>query len=195
MEQQTTVIKYRGVKSSVLAFAVLAAFAVGVVVGMALRKTYWPTIEVPTTVIERDTVVYRDTVAGAPPAPVVEYRIRYDTVRVKLSPQTKPKTPTGPLTPDTTRTDSTEPEIAVPVPITSKVYRTEDYRAVVSGFNPSLDSMQVYRRTERVTETITKIHVEKPRWSLTAGVGGGYAADGRIVPHIGVTAGFVLWSK
>jgi hypothetical protein len=55
--------------------------------------------------------------------------------------------------------------IAVEVPITSKHYGCKDYDAWVSGYEPSLDSIKVYQRTEYITERIT---ISKPpnRWEL-----------------------------
>jgi hypothetical protein len=55
--------------------------------------------------------------------------------------------------------------IAVEVPITSKHYGSKDYDAWVSGYEPSLDSIKVYQRTEYITERIT---ISKPpnRWEL-----------------------------
>ena len=64
------------------------------------------------------------------------------------------------------------------------VYKDTNYRAVVSGVQPRLDSMEVYQRT--VTNTITKL-VEvkkKTRWGL--GVQAGYGYNGsKWSPYLG----------
>ena len=45
--------------------------------------------------------------------------------------------------------------VCVEVPITSKHYGSETYDAWVSGFEPSLDSIFVYQKTEYITKTVT----------------------------------------
>lgn len=60
--------------------------------------------------------------------------------------------------------------VCVEVPITSKHYGSETYDAWVSGFEPSLDSIFVYQKTEYITKTVT---LSKPpnKWELDV-VGG-----------------------
>lgn len=82
-------------------------------------------------VVTEERVVYRDVVRTDT---VWLTRVRTDTLKIH----------------DTVR---------VLIPIERKVYEDSLYRAVVSGYKPSLDSMIVYPRT-RVVE-VTK--VEKPR--------------------------------
>lgn len=55
--------------------------------------------------------------------------------------------------------------IPVEIPITSKHYGSKDYDAWVSGFEVSLDSIKVYKETQYITETITRM---KPpnKWEL-----------------------------
>jgi hypothetical protein len=55
--------------------------------------------------------------------------------------------------------------VEVQVPITSKHYSAKDYDAWVSGYEPSLDSIKVYQRTEYITERVT---ISKPpnKWEL-----------------------------
>ena len=65
------------------------------------------------------------------------------------------------------------------------VYKDTSYRAVVSGVQPRLDSIEVYSKT--ITETITKtIQVpDKKRWGFGVNVSAGY--DGKKVrPFVGV---------
>jgi hypothetical protein len=60
--------------------------------------------------------------------------------------------------------------VAVEVPITSKHYGNDTYDAWVSGFEPSLDSIKVYRETQYITERVT---ISKPpnKWELDAAAG------------------------
>ena len=108
--------------------------------------------------VERDTVVIHDTVPYYHPAPkdsaIVKYVTRYlpvvknDTINhfVEVSKMIH----------DT---------VEVQVPITSKHYGSKDYDAWVSGYEPSLDSIKVYQRTEYITERVT---ISKPpnKWEL-----------------------------
>lgn len=180
-------------KTSNVAFITLIAFAIGMVAGALFQKKYYPCVELPVVTVERDTVVVMDTVRQDVPVPTVEYRIKRDTIRVKINPADGTAVPVDPDTPDTVSEADSGQEIDVALPIEAKVYQTPDYRAVVSGFRPSLDSMEVYRKTHTVRETITK--VQRPTWALSLGGGVGYTTDRRIVPHIGATLGWVIWSK
>ena len=56
------------------------------------------------------------------------------------------------------------------MPISSKHYGSDQYDAWVSGFEPSLDSIKVYQRTEYITERVT---LSKPpnKWELDAVAG------------------------
>lgn len=195
MNTEKTIIKHRGVKTSVLALVGLVAFAIGVALGMALQRTYYPCVELPVVAIERDTVTILDTVPQNVPVPQIRYRIRVDTVTVEISPQGDTAVPIGPDTPKDSTKASTGQQIDIELPIASKVYATDDYRAVVSGFRPSLDSMEIYRRTEIVRETVTRVNTIRPRWVLTAGGGVGYTTDRRVVPHVGLTLGWAVWPR
>lgn len=178
------------VKTSTLALCVLVAFAVGIAVGMSLQRTYYPCIELP-VVSKTDTLYLRDTVDVPVPVPQIEYRVRTDTMRVKITPDGK-TTVDGVQVPDTVKTDSSGQRIDVPVPITSRVYETPDYRAVVSGWRASLDSMRVYPRTTVITNTETR--TKRPRWVLAIGPGLSYT-DRQVRPAITATLGFALWSR
>ena len=67
---------------------------------------------------------------------------------------------------------------AVEIPITQKVYESEDYKAYVSGFEPKLDS--IFVRSKTITETISytkppdkKFWKDRIGFGITAGVGYG----------------------
>mgnify|MGYP000646633213 FL=1 len=81
--------------------------------------------------IKGDTVHIRDTIRDTIPKPVRETLKRTDTVYL-------------PILIDTT-TDRTVEGDSIPVliPITSKEYKTDDYRAVVSGYNPNLSLIHI----------------------------------------------------
>ena len=134
-------------KNVVIALALISvAFLLG-------RRSVKPEIvEIHTT----DTVVVRDTVRETVLVPKVRYVTRVDTVLLKVPGDTV--------------------EVPVLVPISHKVYEGEDYRAVVSGFRASLDTLDIFRKTQTVTNTVVQ-RVEVPgkpkRWGI--GVSAGYA--------------------
>ena len=76
--------------------------------------------------------------------------------------------------------DSVEVEIAV----TQKVYTDSTYTAWVSGWSPSLDSIKVYPRSERVTITRT-IRQKARRWGVGIHAGMGVTGSG-VQPYVGV---------
>lgn len=145
-------------KNVVIALALIAAaFLLG-------RRSVKPEIvEIHTT----DTVVVRDTVRETVLVPKVRYLTRVDTVLL-------------PVPGDTVK-------VPVLVPISRKVYEGEDYRAVVSGFRASLDTLDIFRKTQTVTNTVVQ-QVEVPgkpkRWGI--GVSAGYALTPQgVKPYIG----------
>jgi len=112
--------------------------------------------------VERDTVILHDTIPDYLPMPKDSATIKWVTKWL----------------PSATKTDTitkwdyfvVHDSVAVEVPITSKHYGNEKYDAYISGFEPNLDSIFVYQKTEYVTETITRM---KPpnKWELDV-VGG-----------------------
>ena len=145
-------------KNVVIALALIAvAFLLG-------RRSVKPEI---VEIHRKDTVVVRDTVRETVLVPKVRYLTRVDTVLLKVPGDTV--------------------EVPVLVPISRKVYEGEDYRAVVSGFRASLDTLDIFRKTQTVTNTVVQ-RVEVPgkpkRWGI--GVSAGYALTPQgVKPYIG----------
>ena len=145
-------------KNVVIALALIAAaFLLG-------RRSVKPEI---VKIHRTDTVVVRDTVRETVLVPKVRYLTRVDTVLL-------------PVPGDTV-------EVPVLVPISRNVYEGEDYRAVVSGFRASLDTLDIFRKTQTVTNTVVQ-RVEVPgkpkRWGI--GVSAGYALTPQgVKPYIG----------
>jgi hypothetical protein len=116
-----------------------------------------------------DTVVIRDTIREMVPT-IREVRIvRVDTVFLRLPGDTV--------------------YVEVEVPIERKTYLTDDYRAEIEGFRPSLVSMEVYRKTRFVTQTQTVRVPDSRRWGIGVQAGYGLSAQQGVVrvhPYIGV---------
>lgn len=145
-------------KNVVIALALIAAaFLLG-------RRSVKPEI---VKIHRTDTVVVRDTVRETVLVPKVRYLTRVDTVLL-------------PVPGDTV-------EVPVLVPISRKVYEGEDYRAVVSGFRASLDTLDIFRKTQTVTNTVVQ-RVEVPgkpkRWGIGASAGYALTPQG-VKPYIG----------
>lgn len=124
-----------------------------------------------------DTMWMRDTVRETVLVPEVRYLTRVDTVLLKVPGDTV--------------------KVPVLVPISRNVYEGEDYRAVVSGFRVSLDTLDIFRKTQTVTNTVVQ-RVEVPgkpkRWGI--GVSAGYALTSMgMKPYIGagIQYNFLSW--
>lgn len=73
------------------------------------------------------------------------------------------------------------------------VYKDSTYRAVVSGVQPRLDSLEVFPKTtiQTITKTITK--KEKTRWGAGVQVGAGYNGK-KFQPFVGVGVQYNIFS-
>ena len=75
------------------------------------------------------------------------------------------------------------------VPITQKTYETDEYKAWVSGYETELDSINIYRRTETVTNTLY-LDKKRRRWGGMVGIGAGMTHKGEVTPMVGVMIGY-----
>ena len=142
--------------------ALVAVFALGGVCGFFIGKgIYKPTY---CEKVARDTVIVRDTVFDYQPAPADSARVRYVT---RFLPVVKNDTINHFVEVSKMIHDTVE----VQVPITSKHYGSKDYDAWVSGYEPSLDSIKVYKETQYITETITKTVKDSKHFFLDVGAG------------------------
>jgi hypothetical protein len=155
-------------KNVVIALALIAvAFLLG-------RRSVKPEI---VEIHRTDTMWMRDTVRETVLVPKIRYLTRVDTVLLLVPGDTV--------------------KVPVLVPISRNVYEGEDYRAVVSGFRASLDTLDIFRKTQTVTNTVVQ-RVEVPgkpkHWGI--GVSAGYALTPQgMKPYIGagVQYNFLSW--
>lgn len=157
-------------KNVVIAVIALALIAVAFLLG---RRNVKPEI---VEIHRTDTVVVRDTVRETVLVPKIRYLTRVDTVLLLVPGDTV--------------------KVPVLVPISRNVYEGEDYRAVVSGFRASLDTLDIFRKTQTVTNTVVQ-RVEVPgkpkRWGI--GVSAGYALTPQgMKPYIGLGVQYDLIS-
>lgn len=158
-------------KNVVIAVIALALIAVAFLLG---RRSVKPEI---VEIHRTDTMWMRDTVRETVLVPKIRYLTRVDTVLLLVPGDTV--------------------KVPVLVPISRNVYEGEDYRAVVSGFRASLDTLDIFRKTQTVTNTVVQ-RVEVPgkpkRWGI--GVSAGYALTPHgMKPYIGagVQYNFLSW--
>lgn len=150
---------------------ILVCLLLGVVMWMECRPH-----EPQTRYVKGDTVHIRDTIRDTIPKPVKETPKRTDTVYL-------------PILLDTTIDRTVEGDsIPVIIPITSKEYKTDNYRAVVSGYNPSLDSMELYRDNKIITLTPLQ---KKKRFGL--GLQAGYSYPNGWYVGAGISCNLFMW--
>lgn len=108
---------------------------VGMVIGW-LCQGYFHADRTP--IVQKDTIVYRDTIRETYPIEISkevvrkEYAVVRDTLRIK----------------DT---------LYLSLPVERKVYGSDDFYAEVTGYKPSLDYIEVFPKTKVVTKTIQPV--------------------------------------
>lgn len=158
---------FRGMKR------IIISFAAGAAAGFLAMSKCAGGAETAAGVIMTDTVTMTDTVLVEMPVEKIR-----TVVRTEVRPMA--------LAADTTDT------VAVRVGMERKVYQTDDYRAVVSGYEASLDTLLLRRELTRVTLT-SATAASKRRWgvSVTAGVA---LTPAGVQPMIGVGVSYRLVS-
>lgn len=160
-------------KISLLLFV---AFTIAICVYVSQRKSSIDIKSIITTdtIIRHDTLIYR--------TPVVK-----DSLIVKYKTAILPVVCHDTITKEFVRTvmDSVEVE----VPITQKVYEDSTYKAWVSGYEPQLDSIFVYQKTQVINNYIR----EKPKhWGI--GLQIGYGSNGKALhPYIGIGVNYNIF--
>ena len=84
----------------------------------------------------------------------------------------------------------TPDSVSVEIPITQKVYETDRYRAIVSGYKPSLDDIYIYQPTQ-----IVQVKSKPKRWGV--GIQFGYGVTlkqtPQFSPYVGVGVSYNLF--
>lgn len=124
------------------------------------------------TKIERDTIIVRDTIRQYYPHEVERVVVRTERVEVPI-----------------VQCDTIRDTMWVNLPIEEREYKSEEYFAIVEGYNPMLKYIEVYPRTAYInsTETIKK----RKHWGVSLGVQGGYGITPKgWQPYAGVGVSF-----
>lgn len=139
---------------------------VGVLAVVSLLGWFRPG-EKEDAVAMRDTIIIRDTVRDSIPKPLLVRFDHWDSIPFPL-----------------TVHDTVRDTIYIPIPIERKEYLTDDYRAIVSGYRPRLELMEVFRRTQTVTLT-----PKTRRWGLGVQAGVGWPSGW----YVGIGVQYDLW--
>ena len=152
---------------------ILIGSIIGLIIGVLASLLLFKGKPVESVKIERDTVVQYDTIPSIAPVPKDSALVKWLTVRIPVDRPIYVSHPPN----DSVRIDTIEAEL----PITQKHYKEESYQAWVSGVYPKLDSIEVYQKTQLVTETITITKKEDKHFFLGV-AGGGEYYNKKIVP-------------
>ena len=153
-------------KGPILYIVLMAAFILSFGLGRYKAK--------PETIPEEreriDTLIIRDTVTHYVPQYV--YKHTSDTIRVPIR-------------------ETIHDTVAVYLPRETKIYEDARYKAEVSGYQPSLDRIDIYTQTQVVTKDVTQVVKQKTRWGLGISAGYGVAINTaeqafKPAPYIGV---------
>ena len=148
------------------------------------------------TIIKPDTILVYDTISINTPMYITRTIIKYDTIQVPITSQdtmrlanqfADRRTNGVPYNYLLSYVDS----IPVIVPITERVYKDRHYKAVISGYDPKLVSLDIY--SERSVVHNTTVVRKKPKIAISAGVYTGFGAKG-FDYGLGVMLGIPVWS-
>ena len=145
-------------------------------------------------VVERDTVTYVDTVKHIQPvvkdSMVVRYIKRYLPVAVARHQAEDTLVCDSGAPPQLTSDERDSAEVEIP--ITQQMYSGPDYRAWVSGYSASLDSIYVYPVTTVISE---RVKAPPRKWHIGVHAGYGYGFRNKhIEPFVGVGITYSLIS-
>jgi hypothetical protein len=160
--------------NKLIAILALIIFVGGCVGSFFFGRATIKDTTIVSTKIERDTIVVRDTIVQYYPQEVQRVVVKTERVEVPIVVR-----------------DTIREVVEVEIPIEEREYKSEEYYAVVGGYNPYLKHIEVYPKTSYITttETVTK----RKRWGVSLGVQGGYGITPKgWQPYagVGVTFGY-----
>nr|WP_314698851.1 hypothetical protein [uncultured Prevotella sp.] len=168
-------------------FSTILLISAITILGYAL--IYKPiTSPTPTYDVVRDTVIYKDTITYYKPVPRDSLIVRYRTATLPVANKVSKDDNDDSLLSQPAEQDGGD-SAAVVVPITQKVYEDSTYKAWVSGYEPQLDSIFVYQKTQVINHYIR----EKPKyWGI--GLQIGYGCTGKeLRPYVGIGVNYNIF--
>lgn len=172
----------------------VTAFVLGFAVGSLLTRSVilrdWTKSDV---VFKTDTLIVRDTIRETSPEHISSSVV--GSILILTSIET-PETGHVPSVVFVTDTVMVHDTTYVVLEREQRYYKGDGWEAYVSGYDPTLDALNIFN--EHYVVNNTEIHIPKPkRWGLgvQAGYGIGYA-NGRVcgVPYIGVGISYNIFS-
>lgn len=150
--------------------------ALAAIAALLLLKTCSRPAVVVKEVVQSDTVtlVRVDTIVIEKPVPVRVIEKRTDTLTIYRNGDT----------------------VLVPVPIRQYAFRDSLYALDVSGFNVSVDRLEIYPHTVYKTINTNTVRTEKDnrRWGIGIQAGYGYDFNSKkLSPYIGIGLQYSLW--
>lgn len=167
---------YDRVKSYLLCGAAGLLLAALLFVAFKTGQKHPLKLDSPGVSVRVDTLVLRDTIREKYPVFLTKYVDRVELV---------------PVTDTIRRTDT----LFMALEIEKRTYQGDDYRAVVSGWHPSLDEIAVYPKTVYLQTTVTETAPRKRvrmGFGATAGPAVIWTSDSGVKAGAGVAAGFTL---
>lgn len=160
----------------------LIAFGCGLLIMAGLFASFWigrkaaQKSDILPVKVDSVVVIVRDTIREKYPVYLTKEVVRTELLKVT----------------DTLRVSDT---LYQAVEIERKTYESDDYRAVVSGWHPSLDEIAVFPKTIYVQ---TEVQAQQPKkrvrlgWGITAGPGAVWNPTDGVRFGVGATAGLTL---
>lgn len=137
-----------------------------------------------------DTIPVYDTIPYLFPVPVDSVVLRYETKTLPLLPKEAIEDTLNLTAVVDQLVTENQDSATVIIPITQKIYSDSTYRAYVSGYNPVLDSIQIFHRTDRI---YIRSPTKQKRWGLGIQLGIG-VTPARAEPYIGIGVSYNLLS-
>lgn len=149
----------------------------GAAIGLFAASKYIETRPISPSKPRVDTLYTRDTIVREKPVYITRRVVRVDTARLILR--------------DTLRVCDS---VLVSVPIEEKIYEDSLYRAVVSGFRPSLDSISIYQQTLIIERERERRLQPRLSFGVQAGLGVSFGASVQASPYLGVGVQYNLFN-
>ena len=150
-----------------------------------------------------DTITLRDTIYIQSPLPATTQNLGFTLAKLPIWRETKKpaqieehpfvESGTNAESEDEIETDPPD-SITVQIPIEQRHYQSEDYEAWVSGWNPNLDSLRIYKTSQHLTTTKEITRWKTRHWGLSVGVGAVVSPKGGIQPGIFIGATYTFLS-
>ena len=132
----------------------------------------------------RDTITIYDTMRYIAPQVTARSNARFEVYQLPRVRVLPPLAVT-----DIRDTVTIVDTVQVYVPIERVVYSTDQYYAIVEGYQAKLVQLDIYNATKVVRETVTK----RKHWGVSVGIQGGYGITPKgMQPYagVGVTVGY-----